>query len=167
MENENPTNTPTTPSMPSGGMPEEGHKLPKNIIILGGLVVVAIVIALVVLFAGGDSADDGATDEDTENVDGSTGIEAQTIEVDVTDDGWSVAGIGAVVGSTVLITNSSSSAIHPSALDEAYEGFDSIRPIEPGDNWEFTFEEVGDFEMYDKLNDQTSITVSIIDPDTL
>ncbi len=162
MEQENNMNDQETQNQNSG---DDKHKLPKNIIILGGLVVIAVVVALVMTMGGKDSStteeDGNQEDNNVEEQESATEGTSSVIVVDVTDGGYPLEDINAVVGNTIRINNSSSGDIHPAARNSEYEGFDSIEPIQSGLAWEFTFAEEGEFEMYDKLDESVSVQIYV------
>ena len=71
------------------------------------------------------------------------------------DDGYEPNMVTITKGQTVLWVNESSefhwptSNIHPT--HRLYSKFDSLKPIAPGESWEFTFTKAGEWHFHDHL----------------
>ena len=175
MENENKMgdNNPMTSDMGSSiAGDNEERNLPKGLIILGGIVVIAIVVVLIFFVGGGDSDDengeDGTGTEETTGTDetntgSGVALEPEERVIEITDDGgYNLPATNTfAVGSLLVFNNDSSRAVNPAARNEAYPGLDFV--LEAGDVRQFSLDQLGQFELYDKLDSSVSMNITVVE----
>ncbi|MDZ7726591.1 MAG: cupredoxin domain-containing protein [Candidatus Campbellbacteria bacterium] len=94
--------------------------------------------------------------EDETSVDDEEGEEETVITF--TDNGFDPEEVTVSVGESVVWVNESSEGMWPASnvhpTHEIYSEFDALGEIPPGEGWEFTFEEAGDWGFHDHLSPQ-------------
>lgn len=83
-------------------------------------------------------------------------VEAKAQRIEMTANGFNPAQITVPVGTTVKFVNNDeterwpASGVHPT--HQLCPGFDSLKPMAPGESYEFTFKEAKICPMHDHLN---------------
>jgi len=91
--------------------------------------------------------------------------EASVVTITYTDSGFEPANQTVAVGTTVRFVNNSSRSMwvasddHPTHTD--LPEFDDGRGVGPGETYEFTFEEVGDWGYHDHLNSRAEGVITV------
>lgn len=90
---------------------------------------------------------------------------SKTVEVEMTDQGFSPNPITVSVGTTVKFVNRGqekhwpASAPHPQHTD--LPGFDALKGIDPGESYEYTFVKLGNWKYHDHLNPKLFSSVNV------
>lgn len=125
----------------------------KILIIVGGLIVVATVFYFAM-----------PSDEQQEK---EVLLGESAVTIVRTNDGYVPSEVTIKKGDIVLWTNESdefhwpASDLHPT--HGIYPEFDPLKPIAPGDEWKFRFDEVGEWKFHDHIRANKTGTVTVID----
>ena len=117
------------------------NRVPGGTIRRAGILLVIILGAAVLSFAGKaySHEDDGGS-----------------VVVHVTDEGFEPRSITVEAGRTVVFENVGDEAHWPASDDhpthQEYPGFDPKKPIQPGEEWSFTFDRPGEWGYHDHMN---------------
>ena|SRR3989338_1270662 len=83
-------------------------------------------------------------------------VQLNKITIEMTADGFSPNPVNINAGDTVVFLNKDTvdhwpaSAVHPS--HQELPGFDALGPVKPGESYEFTFSDKGNWRFHDHLN---------------
>lgn len=89
----------------------------------------------------------------------------QAVLVEMTPNGFSETEITIAQGHTIRWQNNDTdfrwpaSNVHPN--HDEYPEFDPLEPIPPGESWDFTFDQVGEWEFHDHLKPYFVGTVTV------
>ena len=117
------------------------NRVPGGTIRRAGILLVIILGATVLSFAGKaySHEDDGGS-----------------VVVHVTDEGFEPRSITVEAGRTVVFENAGDEAHWPASDDhpthQEYPGFDPRKPVQPGEEWSFTFDRPGEWGYHDHMN---------------
>jgi plastocyanin len=94
-----------------------------------------------------------------------TPSEAKTVTMEITSDGYNPSTITINSGDTIKFVNVNDGphrvASDPHPIHTDIRGFDSINPLNPGEEYSFTFTEKGTFGCHDHLEPSTRCTIVV------
>lgn len=109
--------------------------------------------------------DDHTHEEGEAHDESESSNDAEKITISYTDDGFEPADKTITVGQTIAFVNNSSTSMwvasddHPTHTE--HPEFDSKQGVGPGETYEFTFDEVGEWTYHDHLNSSAGGVITI------